>query len=182
MINIINYGINMINYGINTRFNKMLSPLNQIYYLTINRPNITDCTVNVPNITDCTVDITQNNLILKALALHKEQSSTGIISGGWLMKQMDLAGGIHAWDITKGRVYTVTCDKLQFHKSVSAGDLVSFYAKLTESKKSSIKIYVEAIVRQPPNIKSYKVTTGMFTYVAVDKDGIPRNYNKKVIP
>lgn len=160
--------INMKNY-------KRFNPINQSYRRMTNLSNIY-------SINNIKININQDKPILKSLATQKNITHTGVISGGWLIDKMDIAGGIHAWDITNGCIYTIACDKLQFHKSVHTGDLVSFYTKLTKTKTTSLQIYVEAIIRQPPEIETYTVSTGMFTYVAVDKNGKPRNYKKKIIP
>ena len=111
---------------------------------------------------------------LRSVAIQKYITPNGAISGGWLMSQMDIAGGVEAWDITKGPIYTVACNSLQFHKPVMPGDLVSFYANLVETNNTSLKVFIEGKIRQPPSRKDLRVTTGTFTYVAIDKNKNPR--------
>jgi acyl-CoA thioesterase YciA len=120
------------------------------------------------------VDNNQIEPTLRSIAMQKHITPNGAISGGWLMSQMDLAGGVIAWDITNGPIYTVACDSLQFHKPVMTGSLVSFYANLIETNNTSLKVFIEGKVRQPPSKKNIRVITGTFTYVAIDQNNKPR--------
>jgi acyl-CoA thioesterase YciA len=111
----------------------------------------------------------KNYPALRCVATQKYLTPSGTISGGWLMSQMDIAGGVVAWDVTAGPIYTVSCDSLKFHKTVKSGELVSFYANLMESNNSSIKVFIEGKARAPPSQKEIRVTSGTFTYIPVDK-------------
>ena len=48
---------------------------------------------------------------------------------------MDLAGGVFAWNVTNGKIRTVSCDNINFYKPVFVADVVSYYAKTVEIKK-----------------------------------------------
>ena len=111
---------------------------------------------------------------LRSIAMQKDITPSGTISGGWLMSKMDMAGGIMAWDITKGPIYTIACNNLLFHKTVMPGNLVSFYSYLVQINNTSLNVFVEGKIRQPPSSKELSVTTGTFIYVAIDKDNQPR--------
>ena len=111
---------------------------------------------------------------LRSIAMQKDITPSGTISGGWLMSKMDMAGGIMAWDVTKGPIYTIACKNLQFHKTVMPGDLISFYANLVQTNNTSLNIFVEGKIRQPPSSKELCVTTGTFIYVAIDENSKPR--------
>ncbi len=78
---------------------------------------------------------------------------------------MDMAGGVVAWDVTKGPIYTIACKNLQFHKTVMPGDLISFYANLVQSNNTSLNVFVEGKIRQPPSTKDFCVTTGTILHL-----------------
>lgn len=100
----------------------------------------------------------------------------GDIFGGWIMSQMDIAGGIMAKKIAESRVVTVAVDSIKFLKPVHVGDVVSCYGKLKKIGTTSITITLEIWITQPPGLKQdkeamLKVTQANFTYVAVDDKG-----------
>ena len=46
-------------------------------------------------------------MLTKTVAMPADTNTNGDIFGGWLLSQMDVAGGILASKIAKGRVFTV---------------------------------------------------------------------------
>jgi len=112
--------------------------------------------------------------IIRVLAMPKHLGPSETIFGGWLISKMDLAGGIFAWNATKGKITTVNCSNINFYKPVLVADLVSYYAKIIEINKSSIKIKVNTEIYRTTTNKYIDVLDGVFTYVAIDKDGKPR--------
>ena len=95
------------------------------------------------------------------------------------MSQMDIAGGVHAYEIAKGRVATVAVDAMTFHLPVYVGDVVSCYCTTSRIGTTSIAVNVETWVRRSITRKLEKVTEGCFTFVAIDKDGKPRPVPKE---
>ena len=64
-----------------------------------------------------TTDILEpkGELILRTLAMPGDTNPNGDIFGGWILAQMDIAGGILAKEIAKGRVATsINWSLLQF--------------------------------------------------------------------
>ena len=111
---------------------------------------------------------------VRTLAMPADTNPSGDIFGGWIMAQMDIAGGIAAGQRAQGRVATVAVNAMEFHQPVYVGDLVSCYADVTRVGRSSITVRVETIVRRRRTGDSVKVTEGTFVYVALDADGNPR--------
>jgi acyl-CoA thioesterase YciA len=103
-----------------------------------------------------------------------DANPNGDIFGGWLMSQMDLAGGAHAYQEAKGRTATVAVDAMSFHLPVQIGDLVSCYCETARVGHTSITIKVETWVKRRSNGREEKVTEGLFTFVAIDDEGKPR--------
>jgi acyl-CoA thioesterase YciA len=110
---------------------------------------------------------------IRTIAMPADTNPSGDIFGGWLMAQMDLAGGTEAVRRARGRVATVAVDSMTFHRPVKVGDEVSLYARVIGVGRSSIKVFVEAW-RRPALGESSKVTEATFVFVAIGPDGRPR--------
>ncbi len=110
--------------------------------------------------------------VLRTFARPQDQNPSGDIFGGWLLSQMDMAGGSAAAQRAKGRVVTVGIEAMKFHLPVLVGDEVSCYAKIVKTGTTSITVHVDTMVRRPfrGEIQEYKVTEGVFTYVAIGAD------------
>ena len=109
-------------------------------------------------------------LSLKTIAMPADSNANGDIFGGWLVSQMDLAGCITANQLAKGRVVTVAIDGMIFVSPVNVGATVSCYTQVINIGRSSIKIQVEVWASEPNEVEKRKVTEGLFTFVAIDKN------------
>ncbi|WP_420141286.1 acyl-CoA thioesterase [Sphingomonas sp.] len=98
----------------------------------------------------------------------------GDIFGGWLLSQMDSAAGTVAARFSRGRAVTVAMDGMTFHKPVKVGDVVSVYAEVVATGRSSMKIEVSAWRRIRAGEDTDRVTHAIFTFVAIGDDGRPR--------
>jgi len=110
---------------------------------------------------------------LRTLAMPGDANPNGDIFGGWLMSQMDLAGGIHAYEVAKGRVATVAVDAMHFERPVRVGDALSIYCTTERVGRTSIAVRIESWVRRAGHGNHEKVTDGLFTFVSIDEDGNP---------
>ena len=120
----------------------------------------------------------KGRLSIRTIAMPADTNPGGHIFGGWLMSQMDLAGGTHAFQRAGGRVVTVAVEAMEFHRPVFVGDEVSCYTDIAKIGTSSIAIWVEAWVRRHCLAhEQIRVTSANFTYVAVDDD-----YHKRAVP
>ena len=104
----------------------------------------------------------------------------GDIFGGWLLGQMDIAGGIFAANIAKSRTATVAVDAMTFRKPVYVGDVMCIYTDLIRVGTTSIRIHVEAWVIRRNQTSRFLVTEGNFTYVALDDERLPRRVQDRV--
>jgi acyl-CoA thioesterase YciA len=116
----------------------------------------------------------QTEPALRAIAMPADANPYGDIFGGWLLSQMDLAGGAVARRRAKGRTATVAITPNTIHRPVFIGDEVSCYAQVIKVGKTSITVKVESWVRRGIGDEHIPVTEGTFTYVAVDEDRRPR--------
>jgi acyl-CoA thioesterase YciA len=114
------------------------------------------------------------DLCIRTLAMPADTNANGDIFGGWLLSQMDVAGGVAAQKIAKSRTVTVSIETMTFRKPVYVGDLVSVYANLVRVGRTSMTIRLEAWVLRRREMKPILVTDGNFTYVAIDDQGKPQ--------
>jgi acyl-CoA thioesterase YciA len=112
---------------------------------------------------------------LRVMPLPADANQNGDIFGGWIMAQVDLAGGTMAGRIARGRIATVAVKEFLFKQPVQIGDLLSFYVDLERVGTTSITVTVEVYAeRGPADLKVVKVTEATLTYVAIDGSGRPR--------
>lgn len=111
---------------------------------------------------------------IRTIAMPSDTNPAGDIFGGWLMAQMDLAGGTRARKESRGRVATVAVTGFTFHKPVRIGDELTCYTEILKRGRTSITILVEAWVCRQDGGATEKVTDGTFVFVALDRHGTPR--------
>lgn len=117
---------------------------------------------------------------LRTIAMPADTNAAGDIFGGWLLGQMDIAGGMHAAQEALSRVTTVGMEAISFHRPVFVGDRVSCYCTTTRVGRTSLTVHVETWVRrrsEEEGFKDNKVTEGTLTFVALNPDG-----GKRVFP
>jgi acyl-CoA thioesterase YciA len=111
---------------------------------------------------------------IRTIAMPADTNPNGDIFGGWLMAQMDMAGGNAAMRRARGRCATVAVDGMVFHQPVFVGDEVSLYAVILRIGRTSLTIRVEAWRRSRIDEAEHKVTEATFTFVAIDENRVPR--------
>ena len=112
--------------------------------------------------------------VLRTQPMPSDLNGNGDVFGGWVLAQMDIAGGIMASRRAKGRVATVAITAMQFVEPIKVGDLVSIYGKVEKVGRSSIAIHIETVVLRQLDPAEIKVTEGTFVFVAIDEHGRPR--------
>jgi acyl-CoA thioesterase YciA len=112
---------------------------------------------------------------LRVVPMPADSNQNGDIFGGWIMAQVDIAGGTAAGRIARGRVPTVAVKEFVFKEPVQIGDLLSFYADVVRVGTTSITVDVQVWAeRRPSDPTVVKVTEATLTYVAIDAQGRPR--------
>jgi len=113
--------------------------------------------------------------VLRVVPMPADANQHGDIFGGWIMSQVDIAGGVLAARHARGRVATIAVNSFQFKQPVFIGDVLSFYADVVRVGNTSITVNVEVYAqRNPTDIETVKVTEATLTYVAVGPDRRPR--------
>ena len=113
-------------------------------------------------------------VLTKTVAMPADTNPNGDIFGGWLLSQMDVAGGILAKSEANGRVATVAIDSMKFLLPVKVGDTVTCYGRITRRGRTSLSINLRVTAQSLNNNIPKDVTSGTFVYVAIDLEGKPR--------
>ncbi|MEW6513910.1 MAG: acyl-CoA thioesterase [Pseudomonadota bacterium] len=113
--------------------------------------------------------------VLRVMPMPADVNAAGDIFGGWVMAQVDIAGAIPAMRRARGRIATVAVNSFLFKQPISVGDVVSFYAKIVNTGRTSITVDVQVFAeRNPAHPIVVKVTEATLTYVCLNADGSKR--------
>jgi len=116
---------------------------------------------------------------LRVVPMPADSNQNGDIFGGWIMAQVDVAGGTVASRLARGRVATVAVNSFTFKTPVQIGDVLSLYADVVRIGNTSITVDVQVYAeRGREDTKVVKVTEATLTYVAIDAEGRPRSVPK----
>lgn len=115
---------------------------------------------------------------LRVVPMPANANQSGDIFGGWIMSQVDIAGGIAASRRARGRVVTVCVESFVFKQPVFVGDVLSFFTEILAVGRTSIRVDVSVFAeRNPLRLKTVKVTEAILTFVAVNQQG-----EKRLVP
>ena len=120
--------------------------------------------------------------IVRTVPHPSDMNGNGDIFGGWVLSQMDVAGGALAARVAKGRVATVAITAMTFVEPIKVGDMVSIYGEVIKTGRTSITIELETVVQRRLEDIDRRVTHGTFVFVAIDDDGRPRPLPKSESP
>ncbi|MCU0729503.1 MAG: acyl-CoA thioesterase [Sphingopyxis sp.] len=101
-------------------------------------------------------------------------NSNGHIFGGWVLSQMDIAGGIVAGRMCQGPCATVAIESMAFIAPILLQDLISVYASIERVGRTSIAIRLDVVASRDRGAREVEVTSGVFTFVALDENHRPR--------
>ena len=112
--------------------------------------------------------------LIRVTAMPADTNPYGGVFGGWLMGQMGLACGSFASRHSGGKAILVAADAIKFPGAMAVGDELSVYIELLNQGRTSLKLKAEALARERDGDGEKLVAEGEFTFVALDKNGKPR--------
>ena len=112
--------------------------------------------------------------VLRVVPGPTDINSNGHIFGGWVLSQMDIAGGIVASQRANGPVATVAIESMKFISPIHVRDLISVYAQVERVGRTSMGVRIEVVAHRDRGATEVKVTEGVFTFVALDEQHRPR--------
>jgi acyl-CoA thioesterase YciA len=110
---------------------------------------------------------------IRTTLMPKDTNAYGSIFGGVILSLIDLAAFIEAERQAPHRYLTVAMNKVEFHKPVMVGDIVTLWSRTLHVGRTSIRIQVKVLARARRTPDDDEVTTAEVTMVAVDKAGAP---------
>ncbi len=120
--------------------------------------------------------------ILRVVPGPADINSNGHIFGGWVLSQMDTAAGIVAARATQGATATVAIDAMEFIAPILLRDVISVYAEVERIGRTSLAIRIDVIATRSRGAEEVRVTSGLFTFVALDENHRPRVIDKSNLP
>ena len=118
--------------------------------------------------------MTDRTPILRTVPRPGDINANGHIFGGWVLSQMDIAGGIVAHRAAAGAVATVAIERMEFITPILLQDIISVYGEVVRRGRSSIAIKLDVVATRGPTEEQIQVTSGVFTFVALDENHRPR--------
>jgi acyl-CoA thioesterase YciA len=113
--------------------------------------------------------------VLRVVPMPADSNPHGDVFGGWIMSQVDIAGGILASRRANGRVATIAVTSFVFKQPVFVGDLVSIFGTVARSGRTSVTVEVRVYTERSRLQKEVaKVTEATLVYVATDEHRRPR--------
>jgi len=117
----------------------------------------------------------QRTPVLRVIPGPTDINANGHIFGGWVLAQMDIAGGIAASQRANGPVATVAIEGMKFITPIHIRDLISVYANVERVGRTSMGVRIEVVATRDRGKTDVKVTEGLFTFVALDEQYRPRS-------
>ena len=124
--------------------------------------------------------VTNRDPVLRVVPGPSDINANGHIFGGWVLSQMDIAGGITASKRSQGPVATVAIESMEFIAPIHLRDVISVYAEVERVGRSSMAVRIEVIATRDRGASQVNVTEGLFTFVALDEHNRPRPVDKQV--
>lgn len=112
--------------------------------------------------------------VLRVAPQPRDLNNNGHIFGGWVLSQMDIAGGIMAARAAQGSTATVAIEAMEFIAPILTRDLISVYARVERIGTTSVAIRIDVIASRNLGEQWVPVTSGLFTFVALDEEHKPR--------
>ncbi|RJG57995.1 acyl-CoA thioesterase [Sphingobium terrigena] len=116
----------------------------------------------------------RDDVVLRVMPRITDINANGHIFGGWVLSQMDIAGGIVAHRVAQGAVATVAIESMKFITPILLGDVVSVYAQEERRGRTSVAIRIDVVATRGPQEEQVDLTSGVFTFVALDENHRPR--------
>jgi acyl-CoA thioesterase YciA len=123
--------------------------------------------------------VTNRDPVLRVVPGPSDINANGHIFGGWVLSQMDIAGGITASKRAQGPVATVAIESMEFIAPIHLRDVISVYAEVERVGRSSMGVRIEVIATRDRGASEVKVTEGLFTFVALDEQNRPRPVDRQ---
>ena len=118
--------------------------------------------------------MTHKRATIRTIPQPSDINKNGNIFGGWVLSQMDIAGGVESATYAKGVVATVAIEGMKFLNPILIGDIISIYTEVETVGRTSMTIFIEVFASRTDQPDT-KVTEARYIFVALDDNGQPRS-------
>ena len=110
---------------------------------------------------------------IRMMMMPKDTNALGSIFGGVILSLIDQAAFVEASRQAARKFVTIAMDKVEFHKPVKMGDIVSLWAETIHIGRTSIRVRVDVLARPRLTDQDIRVTSAEVTMVSIDEEGKP---------
>ena len=89
--------------------------------------------------------VTNRDPVLRVVPGPSDINANGHIFGGWVLSQMDIAGGITASSRAQGPVATVAIESMEFIPPIHLRDVISVFAEVERVGRTSMAVRIEVV-------------------------------------
>lgn len=107
------------------------------------------------------------------IVLPNDTNVLGNLMGGQLLYWMDITAAISAQRHSRRVVVTASVNNVSFNQPIKLGDVVTIESKVSRAFTSSMECYLEVFVEMRSTGEKIKCNEAIYTFVAVDQNGIP---------
>ncbi len=115
----------------------------------------------------------ESRTVMTDMVLPGETNALNNLFGGELLARMDRAASISAHRHCRKITVTASVNHVAFNKSVPLGSVVTVEAKVSRAFKTSMEVYLDVWMEDQFTGERSKANEGIYTFVAVDKNGKP---------
>ena len=115
----------------------------------------------------------EREFTMRFLAGEAERNLYGNVHGGSMMKWMDEAAYACAAGWCGMPCVTVSVSGIVFHKPVHVGHIVELRARLVHTGRTSMRVAVNVLSRDPRHGEYQQTTSCLMVFVAIDEAGRP---------
>ncbi|VCU68128.1 putative acyl-CoA thioester hydrolase [Pigmentiphaga humi] len=115
----------------------------------------------------------QHQLSMTILMTPDMANFSGNVHGGTVLKYLDQVAYACASRYAGRYVVTLSVDQVMFRQPIHVGELVTFYASVNYTGRTSMEIGIKVVAEDIRNKSVRHANSCYFTMVAVDDDGVP---------
>ncbi|MEN1784442.1 MAG: acyl-CoA thioesterase [Bacteroidota bacterium] len=111
--------------------------------------------------------------VMTDMVLPSETNPLNNLFGGELLARMDRAASIAAKRHSRKITVTASVNHVAFNQSVPLGSVVTIEATISRAFRTSMEVYLDVWMEDRVSGERIKANEAIYTFVAVDDDGIP---------
>lgn len=115
----------------------------------------------------------EKKLTMTVLMTPDMANFSGNVHGGTILKYLDQVAYACASRYSGHYVVTLSVDQVFFRAPIHVGELVTFYANINYTGRTSMEVGIKVIAENTRNRQQRHVMSSFFTMVAVDENAKP---------